>query len=386
METLDQVGLRNVPSEYLEAELVSHAAFETTGMARMIAVLGEFDRRGVWTEWECRSPQHWLNWKCGLGYVAGSERVRVARCIDQFPVISAHFAAGRLSWTKVRDLTRVATSENESRLCDIALVGTAAHVSRLVAAMRKVTRRQAVQQIATRSFNWTADVDGSVIITVRLPADAAMTVIAAVRETTIPEHGVAWSASAADAVVELIVGSAEVRPEVIVHLADDSCSFEDGLAVATEIAECLACDGPVTTVVDTPDGPVIKDRRKAPTKRQRRWLALRHQMCQFPGCHHTGRFDAHHVIERGKGGRTKLPNLTRLCGFHHRMVHLHRLVLTLHRDRRLEVRFPDGKLVDRPITYQQFVAPPSADPNLISGTWYGDRLDLGDALYALGIY
>ena len=38
------------------------------GMARMLAVLAEFDRREGWAVWQCRSAQEWLSWKYGLGY------------------------------------------------------------------------------------------------------------------------------------------------------------------------------------------------------------------------------------------------------------------------------------------------------------------------------
>ena len=71
------MDVTTAPSEYLEAELVAHAAFEAAGMARMLEVLAEFDRRRCWDSWGSVSAQHWLGWKCGLGYGAASERLRV---------------------------------------------------------------------------------------------------------------------------------------------------------------------------------------------------------------------------------------------------------------------------------------------------------------------
>jgi len=38
-------------TERLEAELVSHAAWEAVGIARMLDVLGEYDRRDGWSRW-----------------------------------------------------------------------------------------------------------------------------------------------------------------------------------------------------------------------------------------------------------------------------------------------------------------------------------------------
>lgn len=68
--------------------------------------------------------------------------------------------------------------------------------------------------------------------------------------------------------------------------------------------------------------------------------------------------------------------MMRLCQFHHRLVHILDLRLTLHPDRRLDVTFPAGNPIDRSIPYSPFVAPAPADPNLISSTWSGERLQL----------
>jgi hypothetical protein len=379
--------ISEMATEQLEAELVSHAAWEAAGLVRMLAVLREWDQREAWGSWECRAPQQWLSWKCGLGYTAATERLRVARILPTLPIIEAAFIGGLLSWSKVRELTRVATAETEQGLVDIAMFTTAQQVSRLTRTIGRVTRQKGVAQLSNRNFAWTMnDVDGSITISVRLPADRAMEVIAATNAAVKIEAGVARAEACADAFVALVRGGGDAsRPEIFVHLDAHGARFDDGPAIPEEIAECLACDGPVTTVAETAQGPIVLDRRRAPTKGQRRWLALRHRSCQFPGCHHAGSFDAHHVIEHGKGGRTKIPNLIRLCWFHHRVVHLHHLQLTLHPNRRLEVHFPDGRPVDRNVAVGHFYIEPPKDPDQIAGTWYGDGLDMNDALIGLNI-
>lgn len=371
-------------TEYLEAELVAHAAWETAGLARMLQVLAEFDDRRGWALWECRSAQQWLSWKCGLGYTAATERLRVAHALPGFPMMAARFAQGRLSWSKVRELTRVAIPGKEQGWCDLAEYLTASQLARLTSAARTVTGRDAAKQIEQRGLSWSTRDDGLVDITLRVPAEQAMAVINTVRSATTPELGVRWAQSAADTLVELVMGDRDVKTEVIVHVTDGHAHLEDGLAIAMEVAECMACDGDVTTVVDTGDGPVEIDKRRAPTKRQRKRLRLKHPMCQFTGCHHAGKFDAHHVVERGKGGRTALSNLVRLCWFHHRMVHLHALLLTLHPDRTLTVTTSDGTPIDRPIPKLTFDVDRPVDPDLI-GQWQGDRMHINDCLYAAGI-
>src|SRR5260370_861736 len=58
----------------------------------------------------------WLSWKCQMSAGAAREHVRVARALRDLPVIRAEFGAGRLSYAKVRALTRIATPENEAGL------------------------------------------------------------------------------------------------------------------------------------------------------------------------------------------------------------------------------------------------------------------------------
>src|SRR5262245_24515356 len=96
------MDVTSLPTEHLEAELVAHAAWEATGMARMLDVLAEFDRRKGWESWGCWSAQQWLSWKCGLGYVAASERLRVARALVDLPYIRGLLSSGKISFSKVR--------------------------------------------------------------------------------------------------------------------------------------------------------------------------------------------------------------------------------------------------------------------------------------------
>lgn len=368
--------LLNVATEQLEAELVAHAAWETRGLARFLDLLVEYDRRGAWGSWGCVSIQHWLSWKCGLSSVAATERLRVGRALQHLPTIKQAFWDGHLSYSKVRELTRVATADTDQRWSDTARHLTAGQLATLVTAGRRATRHDDTHQIATRSLRWVTNDNGGVTLTIDLPADIGATMLAAIRAATTIQRGVPLSHAQADAFVDLVLARTDVAIDIIAHVADDGHALLDtGNPISTELAHTLTCGAAVTTVVETPQGPIERDRRPAPTRRQRRYLQRRHPTCQFPGCHHRGSFDVHHVIERSKGGRTRLDNLTRLCWLHHRMVHLHQLILTLQPDRTLTVTMPDGTPIDRPIPITEFRVEPPDDPNRLGG-WSGQHLDL----------
>src|SRR5262252_5339533 len=103
--------------------------------------------------WGHLSAAHWLNWQCGIGMTAARTKVRVARALEQLPEISAGFARGEFSYSKVRAIARVATPANESVLAHVARYGTASHVEKLVRKYRWTQRRDAERNAQSQHLN-----------------------------------------------------------------------------------------------------------------------------------------------------------------------------------------------------------------------------------------
>ena len=104
----------------------------------------------AWELWECVSPSQWLSWKCGLGRVAASEHIRAAIARTRLPAVHQALREGHITWSKVREITRVATRESEPDWLELALAGTANHIERVVRAFRRVTPADVEQQHADR--------------------------------------------------------------------------------------------------------------------------------------------------------------------------------------------------------------------------------------------
>ncbi len=197
----------------------------------------------------------------------------------------------------------------------IALHGTAAQIDRLASAFRKVTRQDALDQIASTGLVVAHRGRRSSHFTLRVPAEAAMAVIMCGGHRDRTRQGSRIDPNSAP---RPPCGSSPAMPrgpaEVVVHVHDDHAHLQDGPAIHPDLADCLACDAPVTTVTDTPTGPRGQEhRRKAPTKRQRSGSATRHPPLSVPRVPPHGRFDVHHVVERRHGGETKFANLVRVC-------------------------------------------------------------------------
>ena len=158
--------------EALESRITELWGHINAATAQFLALLAEFDRREGWAQHGVASCAHWLNWQCGISAGAAREKVRVARALTSLPKIAQAFGEGRLSYSKVRAVTRVATAETEDSLLHIALHGTAAHVERTVKGFRRVLRvlerdeAEAAQE--RRYLDCRREADGSVRIEARL--------------------------------------------------------------------------------------------------------------------------------------------------------------------------------------------------------------------------
>lgn len=127
-------------TERLETEITMVAAHLAAGECRFLQLVAEFDRRRAWGSWGCVSAAHWLNYRCSLDLGAARERVRVARALEGLPRITAAFSVGRLSYSKVRALTRVATADSEEEFLNLAVVTTASQLETVVRQFRQVTK------------------------------------------------------------------------------------------------------------------------------------------------------------------------------------------------------------------------------------------------------
>ncbi len=162
----------------------------TAGAVRMAAatatwlrLIAELDERNGWHGGGIRSCGHWLAWQCGLSPGAAREHVRVARALRDLPLIESAFAAGRLSYSKVRALTRVAAPDCEAELLEFAVCATASQTERLCRQWRRVEDTEAGRGPAEAGLafeTWTDDDTGTLTLKVCMPAEAGAALMAAI--------------------------------------------------------------------------------------------------------------------------------------------------------------------------------------------------------------
>ncbi len=170
--------------EALESEVVGLAGHLAAGHCRWLRLLAEFDTREGWAGPGLRSCAHWLSWRVGMNLRTGFEQLRVAHALSALPAVTEAFAAGRISYSKVRAITRVATPATETTLLDLALAGTASHVERVVRHTRQAAADPEVA--ARRGLQWRWNDDGTLDMRGRLTAEQATMLVAAITAATEP--------------------------------------------------------------------------------------------------------------------------------------------------------------------------------------------------------
>jgi uncharacterized protein DUF222 len=296
----------------VESELLGLAGHIAAAECRFLQLLAEFDDRDGWAGDGIRSCAHWLSWRAGMSLRTATEHLRVAHALQNLPRITEAFAAGRVSYSKVRAITRIAGSDSatltrmaaeiaagvselrhttvtdpgtaEQVLLNVALHGTAGHVETVVRAVRR--RRTPPEDLAARrSLSWHWDEDGSLVLRARFTLDEGAALVAAIEALVPPRDAVAHpvppspddlaerareqepgpaadrvAARRADALLALVSGYTDDESgpvvergnaQVIVHFdATGAARLGGGPEVPASTAERLACDARVQVLLN----------------------------------------------------------------------------------------------------------------------------------------
>ena len=344
---------------------------------QLLVLVREFDDRMGWAKWSYPNCAEWLSWRCQISLSAAREKVRTAQALRDLSEISLAFREGRLSYTKVRALTRVAAMHDECALVRYALDATAPDVEERCRQIRNVhpdSVHDARRVWEARSLSaWRNAARGTLCLRAELPLEVGELVMLAIERALEREEvasGVAETSSSgflaqqADALVAMSktylgggsTGSAAAststadHTQVVIHV--DEAALRGGVGRADaplETVRRLACDASLVVVAEDERGTPLSVGRKQRTVPAsiRRALWARDRHCTFPGCQRTRFVDAHHVDHWVDGGETGVDNLVLLCSYHHRL--LHEGGYRIRRDYRSEYYFvrADGRAIPR---------------------------------------
>ena len=318
---------------------------------RLVAIVAEIHRDGLWGATGCRSVPALVAWKTGVSPHRAQTIVSVAQRLEEFPLCAAGMQDGRLSLDQV------------GAIADGAAPGSDAHYAQLADSATVTQLRKAIhleprpdppdpEPEPQRSFTRTDNHDGTTTWKIRLSAADAATVDAAVQshhdaliaqykrdhptagDTTPPLPGqIEAFLSLVDAGWDTDVAARPhgQRTTVVIHVDVEQrvAALHLGPVLSDADRRYLTCDATCEVWFQRHGQPIGAGREtRQINRRLRRALEHRDRCCVVPGCGATRGLQAHHLTHWEDGGLTELANLTLICPFHHRLHHRGLLTLT----------------------------------------------------------
>src|SRR4051812_20215546 len=269
----------------------------------------------------------------GYGPRLSHDKLRVAEALEGLPETAEELKAGTLSFSAVRELTRVAVPATEREWLRAARGRTVREVEELVSGHRAGSRPGDVPDASARRHVLRFDVSGEALASFReamakirreageaLDDDAAIlllsrTVLEGTRDEARSSYQVALTVCE-----RCRQGQQQGRGELV--------------QVSQEVLDMAECDGQHIGHLETSVeprahvGPHVGTAEKPTRATQTIPPALRRQVlrrdggrCQVPGCRHATFVDVHHLRSRSEGGANTIENLVTLCSAHHRATH-----------------------------------------------------------------
>ena len=335
------------PTERLEVlfgELSELAGQRNAIDGRVVEIVAEIERDGIWGATGARSVPALVAWKLGTSSVNAHAIHAVARRFEEFPRCVEALRQGRLSLDQVGVIAARAGAGSDAHYAELASVAT---VNQLRTAVRLEPRPEPEPQSPLQRSVTKNCTEQSTSWRITLPHDEA-----AILDAALQSHLDAlitdWKASdarppmpdTADAFLRLVQAGwdaeATARPHaqrttVVVHVDVEkrTGALHLGPLLADADRRYLSCDATCEVWFER-EGRVIGAGRTTRTvnRRLRRALEHRHPTCAVPGCGATRGLHAHHITHWEDGGPTDLTNLVLLCPYHHRLHHRGGITIT----------------------------------------------------------
>jgi 5-methylcytosine-specific restriction endonuclease McrA len=326
------------------------------------------------------------------------EKLRVAEALAGLPALERALSSGEISWSAVRELTRVAVRETEHEWLEFARGKTLRQLEQVLAGKRSgdtpasppdlSARRHVLRfDVAAETFALFRDAMNELCrrTTAALDDDSALLemarhVLGGPRDEGYASYQVVLNVcpecgngrqQAAGGLVPVdpdVIRMAHCDAQHIGSMPDPSPTPANDLEPDESRDEHEGTPDPARAIQDDahvsagrssqtsrPEAGVHAHPRATQTipPALRRAVLLRDQhRCQVPGCNNATWVDVHHLELRSDGGRHSLENLICACGSHHRAAHRGAITIDRNEGGALRVRHADGSEYGRSVKPQ----------------------------------
>jgi len=277
-----------------------------------------------------------------LGYAptTARDRMRVAVALESLPAVRAALAAGAVTFSAVRELTRVATADTEQAWLDAIQNLTAREVEQCVRGRApgdhpddrpdpQLEPRPVRMQLRPESYALFLEARRALESEVGHPMSDSDFMAVACRGVLAGGRadGDGEASDAPDArppapntppyqiALTVCVDCQRATVDAAGHTID----------VAPAVVDCAQCDA---VVLGRVDGAAPEPaQRTIPAAVRRLVLARDHHRCVVPGCRSSRFIDVHHLRRRAAGGDHQPLNLATMCSSHHLLLHAGAIII-----------------------------------------------------------
>ncbi|OBI94207.1 HNH endonuclease signature motif containing protein [Mycobacterium sp. 1245805.9] len=318
---------------------------------RIVEIVAEIDRDGLWGNTGARSIPALVAWKTGCSPANAQTIATVAGRAQEFPRCTRALRQGQLSLDQVGVIAARAGEGSDEHYAQLAAVAT---VTQLRTAIKLEPRPEPDPRPEQASITKTSDEQFACWRIKLAHPEAAKfdAALASHRDALIAQwkrdrgDGQAPSEAAPplpdtmDAFMRLVEAGwdaeATRRPHgqhttVVVHLdvAARAAALHLGPLLSDAERQYLTCDATCEVWFERDGVPLGAGRAtRTVNRRLRRALEHRDRTCVVPGCGATRGLHAHHIRHWEDGGPTELANLVLVCPYHHREHHRGELTIT----------------------------------------------------------
>ena len=335
---------------------------------RIVDIVAEIDRDGLWGNTGCRSVAALVAWKTGVSARNAETVVSVAHRRAEFPGCVEGLREGRLSLDQVGAVAQGAADGSDARYARLAENATVAQLRKAVSLEPRPDPRpppQPRQSITKYTSGPGGEYTTWKITLAKLDAASFDAALDSHRDALVADwtrdrdaHGVddpypddgvtprmldlpVPMPTAVDAFLHLVEAGWDTavarrphgqRSTVIAHLDLDAhvAALHLGPLLSDGERRLLLCEATCEVWFEK-RGQLIGTGRTTRTVGRRLRRALEHRdhgTCVVPGCGATRALHAHHLVHWENGGPTELHNLVLVCPHHHRMHHRGEITLT----------------------------------------------------------
>jgi len=272
------------------------------------------------------------------------ERLRVAEELETLPATRELLAGGGISYSAVREMSRVAEPDTERAWLDAVANKTMREIERAVAGHKKGDLPDDPVDPNLEPRRLCLELDPE-----------AYALFLQARRCLEEETGLSLDDSALIAAMcgRVLHGGGDAEngndraPYQIALTTCDRCqrTTQDAagqvIDVGPEVLERARCDADHIGRVDAATPARVKS--DIPPAIRRLVVQRDHRRCSVPGCRSSRGLQIHHIVLREHGGDHSLSNLTLLCEAHHHALHNGHLTITGTAPHHLRFAHADGR-------------------------------------------